>query len=93
MAIDPQGWWNETLGDDEGKPIVQPFPVVIVSAHVHEMIYELEMAISAAATCPKEELGNAYAHVGACRATLYRYVQSIEQKARVKRKPFVIKRF
>lgn len=92
MAIDPQGWWIETLGDDDpGRPILRPFPVVMVSQDVHEMIHELELAIGGAASCPKEELGNAYAQVGVARSTLYRYLQNVERKARVKRTH--IKRF
>lgn len=91
MAIDAQGWWHETLADDEGSRIIRPFPVVMVSQHVHELIHELEQAISGAAYCPKEDLGNAYAQVGVARSTLYRYLQNVERRARVKRT--VIKRF
>lgn len=77
-------WWKEGLADTEGTTLPGVFPVVMVSQHVHELIRELELAAGALAACPKEEIGDAYAHLSVTRSTLYRYLQDVERKAKVK---------
>jgi hypothetical protein len=91
MAIDPQGWWNETVPEPDDRPIQKVFPVVMTSQFFHELMHEHELAVSGVATCPKEEMDTAYQMLNVSREALYRYLQSVERRAKVKRTH--IKRF
>lgn len=84
-------YYKERIPEKDERPFQTPFPVILVSQEVNNLIRAVELASCYTGGCTEELMGDAYSALNEAREHLYRYLETIERKARVKRT--IIKRF
>lgn len=88
------GWkrpGEDEIPEKDDRPIQTPFPVILVSTEGDRLIRAVELASCYTGGCTEELMGEAYAALNEAREHLYRYLETVERKARVKRT--LVKRF
>lgn len=82
---------DDLIPEKDDRPIQKPFPVILVSTQADNLIRAVEMASCWTGGADEENMGEAYGSLNDARGHLYRYIESLERRARVKRT--LVKRF
>lgn len=78
-------WLDRLQREEASQRVPKTFPLIRVSERAQQLVLEVENAASGMATAPVKEIETAYGFVNRGRSALYKYIETLERKAGVKR--------